>query len=188
MQRIRVDGRRLIYNIYPILLFVAFILIDQITKTYFVVRLAGGEVWSSGKERITIIENFFYFSYTYNTGAAWSFLSDASWAQIFFKVLTAVALVAFFFFYVYAHKRGYEWLKVSMIFIMGGTVGNFIDRVAYGCVVDFISFVFGSYRFPIFNMADVFMTVGVIMLLVHYLFLDHNALFGKNGKDKAVDS
>ena len=70
-----------------------------------------------------------------------------------------------------------------MAFILAGTIGNFIDRLAYNYVVDFISWVFGSYHFPVFNMADVFITVGVIMFVAHYLFIDKDAVFrSKHGK------
>lgn len=180
MQRTRINGRRLITASVPLILLIFLILLDQVTKTYFVVRLAEGHINSVGVDRITVIEGFFYFSYTYNKGAAWSFLSDAEWGQIFFKILSAIALVAFFFFYVYVNKKGYKWLKTAMIFIIGGTIGNYIDRLAYNCVADFISLVFGTYHFPVFNLADVYMTVGVIMLIIHYLFLDKNAVFRKN--------
>ena len=180
--------RRLIYALIPLILLIFLILFDQITKSYFVVRLADGKVNSVGSEKITVIEGFFYFSYTYNTGAAWSFLANKEWGQIFFKILTVFALIAFFFFYVYVNKKGYKWLKIAMIFIIGGTIGNFIDRLSFNCVADFISFVFGSYHFSIFNMADVYMTVGVIMLIIHYLFLDPNAVFKKNGNSELSDN
>jgi len=68
--------------------------------------------------------------------------------------------------------------------VVGGTLGNFIDRLSFNGVTDFISLVFGDYYFPVFNLADSFLTVGVIMLIVHFLFLDESALFKKNnGKE-----
>ncbi len=175
MQGIRADRRKLILNLIPACLLILLILVDQITKTY-VKTLHESGAWNS----TSVIDGFFYFTYTINTGAAWSFLSNAPWAQIFFKVLTAVALVFFFFFYVYACKKNYKFLRYSLVLIIGGTLGNFIDRLAYNGVVDFIGFIFGTYNFPIFNLADSYMTVGIVMLIIHYLFLDKNGLFRKN--------
>ena len=63
--------------------------------------------------------------------------------------------------------------------MVGGTVGNFIDRIAVSGVTDFLGFIFGSYYFPVFNLADSFLVVGVIMLMVHFLFLDDGALLKK---------
>ena len=91
----------------------------------------------------------------------------------------------FVVFYLYAMKKNYRWLKYALTFVIGGTIGNFIDRLAFNGVTDFLGFIFGSYYFPIFNFADTFLVVGVIMVIVHFLFLDEEALIKKNdGKDK----
>lgn len=184
MQRTGTDRRALIWDILPVVLLVFFILLDQITKTCCK-NLAENHEWSS----TTVIEGFFYFYYTKNTGAAFSFLAGVSWGQTFFLILTAVALVLFFVFYVYISKNNYRWMRVSMVFVIAGTIGNFIDRLAYGFVVDFLSFIFGSYHFPVFNLADVFITIGVIMIVINYLFIDKDALFKFNhGNKKVSDS
>ena len=107
-----------------------------------------------------------------------------SWAQTFFKILTAVALVFFSLFYIYSIKKGYNWLRFSLILVIGGTIGNFIDRLFVSGVTDFIGFQFGSYFFPIFNLADSFLCVGVAMMMVHFVFLDENAVFKKKDKDE----
>ena len=177
MQGIRTDRRKIIFEIIPIVLIVVLILVDQITKTYFK-NLYENNSWYS----TSVIKDFFAFTYTKNTGAAWSFLADKDWAQTFFKILTVVALVLFYGFYIYACKKNYKFLRYALILIIGGTIGNFIDRLAYNGVVDFLSFTFGSYNFPIFNLADSYMTIGIIMMFVHYIFLDENKLFGKNDK------
>ena len=128
-------------------------------------------------------KNQFYLSYSLNSGAAFSFLANKDWGQTVFKIITPIALIAFFYFYFFAVKKGYKWLTVSLTFIISGTIGNFIDRLSRGEVVDFLSFKFGSYYFPTFNVADVCLTVGVIMLIVHFCFFDKNALFIKRKKD-----
>jgi len=174
-------GKRIILETLSVLLLVALIVLDQLTKAYFVKTIPD-------KGDIDVIKNFFYFTYTVNTGAAWSFLAGVSWAQTFFKVLTAVALVFFILFYLYSIKKGYRWLRFSLILVIGGTIGNFIDRIINNGVIDFIGFKFGSYYFPIFNLADSFLCVGVIMLVIHFLFLDENAIFKKKDGKENSDS
>ena len=177
MQRAGVDRRKgIIFEIIAGVLLLVLIAIDQITKCHFSKNYYYGE-------RTAVIDGFFYFTYTVNTGAAWSFLAEYSWAQTFFKILTIVALVMFVAFYVYAFKKGYKWLKISIVLVVAGTIGNFIDRVAFDGVIDFLSFVFGSYHFPVFNIADCCLVVGVIMVIVHYLFLDEGRLIKLKDKD-----
>lgn len=174
MQRTRTFDRKrlIIFIVIPVVLGLALIGLDQITK-FFAAR---------DKVNSTVIENFFYLSYSTNSGAGFSFLADKEWGQLLFKIITPVALVAFIAFYVFAVKKSYKWLAYSVVLIISGTIGNFIDRLLNSEVVDFLSFHFGSYIFPTFNVADVCLTVGVIMLIVHFLFFDGNAVFKKKRK------
>ena len=177
MQGIRANRwKRIILELIPILIFALLIILDQMSKNFYKeLYLKNGQT--------TVIDGFFYLTYTVNTGAAWSFLSEVSWAQTFFKVLTIISLVLFSFLYFYAFKHKYGWMKYSIVMTMGGTVGNFIDRLSFNGVTDFLSFVFGEYNFPVFNLADSFLVIGVIMLMIHFLFLDECALLKKeNGK------
>ena len=180
MQRTRLNGRRISCIIIPCIILLACILLDQLTKIYFKNNLSKGET-------IDVISNFFYFTYTVNTGAAWSFLADASWGQLFFKILTVVALIGFGFLMFYAIKQRYKWLSISIAFIIGGTIGNFIDRLLFNGVTDFIGFIFGNYYFPIFNLADSFLVVGVIMAVIHFLFLDNNNIFAKPSESNKAE-
>ena len=173
--------KRIILDIVPLLILALCVVLDQVSKKYFT------DLYFE-KGDTTVIENFFYLTYTVNTGAAWSFLADVSWGQLFFKILTSIALVFFSLFYVYAIKRRHVWLKFSLAFMIGGTIGNFIDRLVMNGVTDFISFIFGNYRFPVFNLADTFLTVGVIMLMVHFCFFDENAIFKKNDGNKELSN
>ncbi len=175
MQGIRANRRVIIESLF-IFLLLSLIAIDQITKCHFSHAIKLGE-----KE--PVIDGLFYFAYEINTGASFSFLSEVSWAQTFFKILTSLALVLFIVLYVIAIKNKLRWLKVGLIFIISGTIGNFIDRLAINGVIDFISFTF----FPfVFNLADVFLIVGAIMLVIHFLFLDKNAIFKRKDADKEV--
>lgn len=177
MQGTRTNRRRIIISlILPIVIIGLLVFVDQISKVLF-----KNLFLESGKT--TVIDGFFYFSYLENSGAMWGFLSDKEWAQTFFKVFTGVALVLFSFFFTHAYKKNYRWLKYAIVLIIAGTIGNYIDRLFFNFVRDFIGFIFGSYHFPIFNLADCFLVVGVIMVIIHYLFFDKNAVFGrKNGK------
>ncbi len=179
MQGIRANRRRIVFEIICVAITAALIFADQMTKIY-VKNLAENTTW----KKTTVIEGFFYFDFLMNSGAAFGFLSDKTWGQTFFKIITVIALAAIVFFYVYVSKKNYKFLKFGVILIFAGAVGNFIDRIAYGAVVDFLSFIlFGWYRFPTFNLADSYLTVGVVMLVIHYLFLDDNSIIpNKNGK------
>lgn len=176
MQRIGVDRlKRVIFYALPIVILAVTIVLDLLTKSYFkdLYFKQGTTVFIKGLISITYVQN---------TGAAWSFLSGVSWAQTFFKILTVVALCLFTSMYLYAMKKGYKWLMYSIVFIVGGTIGNFVDRVAFGYVRDFILLTFMD--FPVFNIADSFLCVGVVMFVIHYLFLDSDALFKKSSDNK----
>lgn len=179
MQRIRAfNGKRLvIFIIIPVILLTALVALDQISK-YLAVKYIGINNSITNKP-ITVIENFFYLSCSTNPGAGFSFLADKEWGQLLFKIITPVALTAFIWFYYFAVRKSYKWLTYSIVGIIAGTIGNYMDRLINSEVVDFLSFQFGSYYFPTFNVADICLTVGVIMIIVHFLFLDENAIFKK---------
>lgn len=179
MQGIRTfNGKRtVIFIIIPLIVLAALIALDQITK-YFAER---------DKVDFTVIDNFFYLSYSVNTGAGFSFLADKEWGQLLFKIITPFALIGFIAFFVFAVKNSYKWLTYTIVLIIAGTIGNFIDRLLNSQVVDFLSFHFGNYIFPTFNVADICLTVGVIMLVIHFLFIDSSAVFGKNVKTKSAE-
>ena len=173
---------RIILEVIPILVLIVSIVFDQLTKVWCY------NLYQKNNGTTTVVDNFFYLTYTVNTGAAFSFLADKSWSQLFFKIITAVSLVLFVIFYLYAVKNKCTWLKYAIAIIIGGTVGNFIDRLFMNGVRDFLSFVFWGNPFAVFNIADSCLTVGVIMLVVHFLFLDEGAIFKrKNGKENLSD-
>lgn len=182
MQRTRTDRRkRIIIESLFFLLLGVIIFIDQITKYHFSSTLAEGDSQ-------VIIDGFFYFSHYRNEGGAWSIMSNVSWAQTFFKVLTVFAIIGFAVFYVYAFKKNYRWLKVALVFVIAGTIGNFIDRILFNEVIDFLGFIFWGYYFPVFNIADSFLVVGTIMIIMHFLFFDKDAIFGKKDANKEVSN
>lgn len=114
-------------------------------------------------QEIKIIPGFFSICYVENTGAAFSILEDAT---ILLVILGAVFLVILDH-YIKKEEKNLDKLSIlSFGLIMGGIFGNLIDRIIYHSVIDFISFSFGKYHFPIFNIADIGITVGVGLLLL----------------------
>ena len=121
------------------------------------------------------------FKLTYNTGAAFSFLGEYSWAITFFVILTIITLAGIIVFmaYNYAKKKKIsKWLAVALALVFGGAIGNLIDRLWLGKVRDFIFVFYKTDIFPaIFNVADIALVVGVIMICVYLLFIDKDAVF-----------
>jgi signal peptidase II len=133
--------------------------LDQLTKTLIAQSLEIGQ-------RIPMIASFFDLTHLRNPGAAFSFLAQApEWfRQPFFLIVTGVAVVALLFFITYAKDEG-TLLVVAAASILGGAIGNLIDRLLYGEVIDFLLFYWRDYHWPAFNVADSCITLGVIGLL-----------------------
>lgn len=114
-------------------------------------------------ESIVVISNFFNITYVRNTGAAWSILSGRTWLLI----IVSLIIIAFIIFYILKNNPKYMVEKISYSMILGGAIGNLIDRVIYGYVVDFLDFNIFGYDYPIFNLADSFILIGVIILAIY---------------------
>ena len=156
------------------ILFLILFALDQVTK----IVMHGGNVHTP------VIKGFLSFRYSQNEGAAFGFLSDKTWAQLFFIILTSVAIVGFFVWYLCADKKK-KTMRVALLMILNGALGNLVDRIAFGYVRDFISF---SFFPPIFNVADAVLCIGVGLLVIHFLFLDKDALLRKKDKsEKCAD-
>ena len=176
MQRTGTARRKRITSLVVSLsLLIVLVVLDQISKNFF-------ENLYKRNGTTTVIDGFFSFTFVVNKGAAWSFLADKSWGQTFFKILTVISLALFIFFYIISYKKCYRFLLYGISIATAGTVGNFIDRLFCGGVTDFLSFQFGNYYFPVFNLADICLTVGVVIIIIHLLFLDENSVFGANEK------
>lgn len=115
-----------------------------------------------------VIPDFFYFYYSRNTGAAWSILAGNQWLLAIISFVVGVVF-SFYYFKNYATFNFFNHLGISLF--LSGTWGNFIDRALFPeGVIDFLSFRFGSYIFPTFNVADSALTIGVIILIGASLF------------------
>ncbi len=147
---------------------IAFIIaLDQFTKQLVVRHIGPRDV-------VSIIPGFFDLIYRENSGAAWSFLADADWG---IHVLRIISIAAALLFCVLLGKTKHKWLRFALVLMIGGTIGNAIDRVALGYVIDFLSFTFGTYVFPTFNVADSALVVGTIMFAGGMIFLPQDQQF-----------
>ena len=118
-----------------------------------------------------IIPGFFNLTFLRNSGAAFGMLSDMPllWRQIFFISIAAIALVTLVIMQRKMSKDS-SWYTVCFAFIAGGAVGNVIDRVLYGSVVDFLDVYIKNYHWPAFNVADSGITIGVGIFLLLQIF------------------
>ncbi|MDT0147044.1 MULTISPECIES: signal peptidase II [Priestia] len=141
------------------LIALAVILIDQVTKWMIVKEMYYGQ-------SITIIENFLYITSHRNRGAAWGILQGQMW---FFYLITVVVVVGLII-YIQKLKKQDKWFGIALALMLGGAIGNFIDRVVRKEVVDFVNTYIFTYDFPIFNVADSALVVGVIIMFIMTLF------------------
>ena len=133
------------------------IVIDQITKVYFNTQCAYGE-------RVNILP-FFDFTLMYNRGAAFSFLaSQEGWQRWFFTIL-GLGASAFIVWLLSRHRDSTRFC-VALTLILGGALGNVIDRIVYGHVVDFLLFYWRNWYYPAFNVADMGIVCGAILLVL----------------------
>jgi signal peptidase II len=109
---------------------------------------------------------FFQLTYLRNQGAAFSFLAGAGGWQRWFFISLAVAASALICFWLKRMDKERRWEAAAWALVLGGALGNLIDRVVYGYVIDFLDVYYGQWHWPAFNVADSAITVGVAMLLI----------------------
>ena len=144
------------------------IILDQLTKQLITRTM---EIGDSNP----IINNFLYITYHRNSGAAFGILQGQ---MLLFYVVTTVAVIGILIWLFRLDLKENRILAIALALILGGALGNFIDRVMYQAVIDFVQTVWWGYNFPIFNLADSALVCGVILMLIDILILDRN-----RGKD-----
>lgn len=142
------------------LIAVLIIALDQITK-YLVINNIGPN------DTVTVIKNVFEFVYVKNTGGAFSILNNATWLLSIVSIIFCIGVVVYFV--KVKPKEKNICLALSMMF--AGALGNAIDRIFRGFVVDFIKTSF--INFPVFNVADIAITVGAVILVAKMVFFDN---------------
>lgn len=137
----------------------AIILLDQISKMIVVANMPLNY-------EIDLIPGFFSLHYVQNTGAGFSIL-EGKMNLFYILTIIAVVLLSYFFF---TAKNDENLLRLSLVMLIGGALGNFIDRLLNRYVIDFLDFVIFGYDFPVFNLADTFLTIGVGLFILAYFF------------------
>ncbi|SDB58422.1 signal peptidase II [Desulfonatronum thiosulfatophilum] len=147
---------------YRIVSFLALgvLVLDQITKLWVAATLP---LWSSKP----VIPGFFNLVHVMNKGAAFGFLHDldVAWRPYFFMAVTALAVVLILHL-LRTVPREDKVLFTALGLILGGALGNLVDRIRLGEVIDFLDFYIGQYHWPAFNVADVAISIGSVLLLV----------------------
>lgn len=139
------------------ILAVLIVLLDQLTKYFLTLQLSGGAV-------MELLPGLVRMEYLRNTGAALSLLSNMRWLLVGVSAVVIVALIIGMLKY----KTRIDWVgKLGLAAILGGAFSNLIDRVVFGYVADFFEFEF--VRFAVFNVADIFITVGGVVFCLWYL-------------------
>ena len=149
------------------------LLLDQITKFYV-------DASMRLHESIPVIQGLFSVTYVRNPGAAFGFLADASpqFRSIFFVAVTVLAIILVVH-YIWRSRVDEPFLTFALSLILAGAVGNLIDRVRSGEVIDFLDVYIGSYHWPAFNVADSAISVGAVILFIELT---------KRGREKQADS
>lgn len=135
-------------------------------------KIEAGQLLEVVHRKVTVIPGFFEFEYAENRGAAFSFLAGSSAAFRLPILLGFSALALVFILYLLAGlRRDQRWMTIALSLVAAGAIGNLIDRVRLGYVIDFILWKWQTaFRWPNFNLADTFITVGVAIMLVCILF------------------
>lgn len=137
-------------------------LADQITKFIANFTMMEGQNYE-------IIDNFFYFTYVHNDGMAWSLFRGMRWL---FVICTILAIGVMFYFFCMTKKH--EVLtRYGLVVVLGGTLGNLVDRIFLGYVRDFIHFYIYNYDFPIFNVADIAVVLGIGMIILEIIIQEY---------------
>ena len=144
----------------------ALVILDQVTK----ILVAGNMVLH---ESIPVIPKLFSLTYIHNYGAAWGMFSNHRWV---FMLITSLALIAMPII-LYRYRKLHFLFGLSLSLFIGGAIGNMIDRVFLGYVVDFLQFTFID--FPIFNVADICVVCGAVIMMVYVIFFDKELLTDK---------
>ena len=141
--------------IMMMILFIVLLIADLISKALIV-------KFTEATNSVVVIKNFFNITYVKNTGAAFSILDDRGIVVLVISSLMIGGLS----FYLYKHRPSKKIEKVAYTLIISGAVGNFFNRLFLGYVIDFLDFKIFEYYYPIFNIADIYIVLGVFLLII----------------------
>ncbi|MGI6700934.1 MAG: signal peptidase II [Christensenellales bacterium] len=150
--------------VFELILLLLLAALDLISK-----RIVVG--YLNGDPEKVIIKDILTFKYAENHGASFGIFRDRPIIILVISIAATVALLA----YLIINRKSHGFLRISLIFILGGAIGNIYDRIAFGYVRDFIDYTFletwFNINFAICNVADIFLTVGTVMLIIYVLFI-----------------
>jgi len=140
------------------------VLLDQFTKALIIDHI-------SFNQTIPVMRGFFNITHIHNPGGAFGLMADLSPAlrSIIFLFISSLAVGLIFYFYKKTPPN-YPWLAAAFALIFGGAIGNLIDRLRFGFVIDFLDFYIGNLHWPAFNVADSAISVGIGIFVFHLLF------------------
>lgn len=138
-----------------IILSTILVIIDQVSKIIVINNL-------TNNKSVEVIKSFFYLTYTNNTGAAFSILTG----KRILLILVSLIVIGILIYYIKKTKIEKKINKIALSLVIGGSIGNLIDRIIKGAVIDFLDFKIFGYNYPIFNLADTFIVLGVFLLLI----------------------
>jgi len=137
------------------------VLIDQVSKRLAIAHIPPHQI-------LTVIPGFFNIMLVENRGMAFGIFNQThSGVSYFFLLATTIAAIVVILLFFFLVKKSQLWLSIGLALILGGAIGNFIDRVHLGYVIDFFDFYLSGYHWPAFNMADSAVTVGTLWLLLN---------------------
>lgn len=173
------NRKKNLHLLFDVLLAAVLVLIDQFTKYAAVIHL-------KNRPSIVLISNVLELHYLENRGAAFGMLQNK---KIFFVFITLIIMAIIAYVIYKIPEKGYRFFEITLVFIFAGAVGNFIDRLRLDYVVDFIYF--KLIDFPIFNVADIYVSVFSLILIIllafvykekDFAFLSKTAKKRKDGK------
>lgn len=135
------------------LILLVLVALDQISK--FV-------IFENVADNTKVIENFFYITKVKNAGAAWGSFSGQMWL---FYIVSVIALYFMYKFYRESFNKP-KYFRYAIILMISGTIGNLIDRILFGYVRDFLNFYIFTYDYPVFNVADMALVIGVFLVIL----------------------
>ncbi len=153
------------FGILGTLIVLLIVSLDQLSKRIIIDTMEVGE-------SKTVIENFFYITSHRNDGAAWSILEGK---MGFFYGITIVALAIMVYFLITTCWKNRRIMLLGLLLAIGGTIGNFIDRIVHKEVVDFLDFILFDYDYPTFNIADIALVIGMLLIAVTLITSDNKS-------------
>ena len=150
------------------------IVLDQVSKGILIYMISGSvPLFSNAWDLVPVpymmnqITNFFNIVFTWNFGTSFSFFRNLGESYQFIIIFITGLIIGFMFHYFFFKSKSYE--KVPLMFIIGGALGNLIDRIRFGAVVDFLDFHFGGYHWPAFNFADMCISFGIFLYILNLI-------------------